>query len=137
MTTKEAIEYWEQFNAEIDDLYDACSDIERDVLVKQREAVGFTISALRAQQELESNLKALESNEPLTGWINVKDRLPEESGRYFVADFERDYFEVLRFSSAHGVFNAFDSFSPEDANALHIKVSHWMPLPDLPKEGTR
>ena len=51
MTREEAIEYWEQFNAEIDDLYDTCSDADRDTLVKQREAVEFTISFLRAQQQ--------------------------------------------------------------------------------------
>lgn len=51
MTREEAIEYWEQFNAEIDDLYDACSDAERDVLVKQREIVEYTISALRQQEQ--------------------------------------------------------------------------------------
>ena len=50
MTNEEAIEYWEQFNAEIDDLYDACSDADRDVLVKQRETVEYTISALRQQE---------------------------------------------------------------------------------------
>lgn len=58
MTREEAIEYWEQFNAEIDDLYDACSDADRDVLVKQREIVEYTISALRQQGQ--------ERNAPLT-----------------------------------------------------------------------
>lgn len=52
MTREEAIEYWEQFNAEIDDLYDACSDADRDVLVKQREIVEYTISALRQQETM-------------------------------------------------------------------------------------
>lgn len=63
MTREEAIEYWEQFNAEIDDLYDACSDADRDVLVKQREIVEYTISALR-QQETVAKCNGL--NEPLT-----------------------------------------------------------------------
>lgn len=55
MTTKEAIEYWERFNAEIDDLYDICSDADRVTLIKQREAVEFTISALRARQGRDRN----------------------------------------------------------------------------------
>ena len=63
MTREEAIEYWEQFNAEIDDLYDACSDADRDVFVKQREIVEYTISALR-QQETVTDSHQL--NEPLT-----------------------------------------------------------------------
>ena len=63
MTREEAIEYWEQFNAEIDDLYDACSDADRDVLVKQREAVEFTISALREQEHFREVTKKVD---PLT-----------------------------------------------------------------------
>ena len=51
MTREEAIEYWEQFNAEIDDLYDICSDADRDTLIKQREIVEYTISTLRQQDE--------------------------------------------------------------------------------------
>ena len=45
MTHKEAIEYWELFNSEIDDLlpgtYGAC----KKALEEQREAVEFTIAA--------------------------------------------------------------------------------------------
>ena len=63
MTNEEAIEYWEQFNAEIDDLYDACSDADRDVLVKQREIVEYTISALRQQEHFREVTKKVE---PLT-----------------------------------------------------------------------
>lgn len=63
MTREEAIEYWEQFNAEIDDLYDACSDADRDVLVKQREIVEYTISALRQQEHFREVTKKVE---PLT-----------------------------------------------------------------------
>ena len=63
MTREEAIEYWEQFNAEIDDLYDACSDADRDVLVKQREIVEYTISALREQEHFREVTKKVE---PLT-----------------------------------------------------------------------
>ena len=45
MKIKEAIEYWEVFNSEIDDLYNTCSDEERSILEKQRDVVEFTISA--------------------------------------------------------------------------------------------
>ena len=63
MTREEVIEYWEQFNAEIDDLYDACSDADRDVLVKQREIVEYTISALRQQERFDETNKALTLDE--------------------------------------------------------------------------
>ena len=50
MTREEAIEYWELFNSEIDDLlpdtYGAC----KKALKEQREVVEFTIAALRGQR---------------------------------------------------------------------------------------
>ena len=63
MTREETIEYWEQFNAEIDGLYDACSDADRDVLVKQREIVEYTISALRQQGRFGETNKSLTMDE--------------------------------------------------------------------------
>lgn len=51
MTHKEAIEYWELFNSEIDDLlYSSDGDCKK-ALEEQREAVEFTIAALRGQRE--------------------------------------------------------------------------------------
>ena len=53
MTLKEVIEYWEQFNAEIDELLDLyCSDaVHKKILEEQREATELTIAALREQRE--------------------------------------------------------------------------------------
>ena len=53
MTLKEAIEYWELFNAEIDELLDLyCSNAaHKKTLEEQREAVEFTIAALRGKRE--------------------------------------------------------------------------------------
>lgn len=64
MTREEAIKYWEQFDAEIDELAaDNLHEEQMDALEKQREVVEFTISALR-QQEPVTNRNGL--NEPLT-----------------------------------------------------------------------
>ena len=59
MTREEAIEYWEKFNAEIDDIYDIASEEERAVLEEQRKIVDFTISALRKQECVGEVNKAL------------------------------------------------------------------------------
>ena len=59
MTREEIIEYWEQFSAEIDYLYNTCSDAEMGILEKQREVVEYTISALReldAKEKLKRSL---------------------------------------------------------------------------------
>ena len=75
MNREEAIEYWEQFNAEIDGLYDACSDADRDVLVKQREIVEYTISALRQQEHFRDVTKKVE---PLTNAQKIRSMSDEE-----------------------------------------------------------
>lgn len=51
MTNKEAIEYWEQFNSEIDKLLYRTYGDRKKVLEEQREVVEFTIAALREQRE--------------------------------------------------------------------------------------
>ena len=55
MTTKEAIAYWEVFQCEIDLLYPLCDERSKATLGEQREPVALALSALRAQQKLESN----------------------------------------------------------------------------------
>ena len=57
-------------------------------------------------------------------WIPVVERPPEEEGLYLVAvvnDHERRYSKTAWY---HGHGNWF----------LHQKVTHWMPLPEPPKE---
>ena len=53
MTFKEAIEHWEQLNAEIDEMLELyCSNAAyKKNLEEQREAAEFTIAALREQRE--------------------------------------------------------------------------------------
>ena len=61
---------------------------------------------------------------PVQKWIPVTERLPEEEGLYLVAvvnDHERRYSKTAWY---HGHGNWF----------LHQKVTHWMPLPEPPKE---
>ena len=61
---------------------------------------------------------------PVQKWISVKDRSPEEEGLYLVAvvnDHERRYSKTAWY---HGHGNWF----------LHQKVTHWMLLPEPPKE---
>lgn len=53
MTLKEAIEYWELFNSEIDDLLPLyrSDGASVEALEEQREAAEFTIAVLRGQKE--------------------------------------------------------------------------------------
>ena len=127
MTREEAIEYWEQFNAEIDDLYDDCSDADRDVLVKQREAVEFTIFALR-EQETVINRNGL--NEPLT-----LDELREMDGEpaYCVEITGR---EEWLFRRDGGFADMYGEFTSDDFMVWDNYGKLWWCYRQKPEEGT-
>ena len=79
--------------------------------------------------QLESTQDALELLKARQ-WISVKDRLPDESEEYLVFS-KRGYRSVLDYSTRHKEFNAKDT----EKEPLHaIEVTHWMPLPEPPKE---
>lgn len=90
MTTEEIIEYWEQFSAEIDDLYNTCSDVEMGILEKQREVVEFTISALREllQAEHDGRIAVQKAVPGSKVWIMERDEFGDPydiSGYMFFA----------------------------------------------------
>lgn len=60
-------------------------------------------------------------------WISVKERLPDRKGQYLVAAIEAGHyrhFGIVSFTD-HFVMNGHRSY---------WKVTHWMPLPEPPKE---
>lgn len=63
-------------------------------------------------------------------WISVNDRLPEKNGRYLCRYEQEVYEEVCRCTG----FGMFDSDIGEKGGWLVGKVTHWMPLPEPPKE---
>ena len=75
-------------------------------------------------------IKGYEAAQKDLGWISVKERLPDEEGWYF-ACLEVDghprfvrtsYFDVGR-----------HKWLDEDDEEIPV-ISHWMPIPELPKE---
>ena len=62
-------------------------------------------------------------------WIPVTERLPEKSDYYLAVPYNR-CIGVIHYSASHQVFNAFDN----TRNIMEIPCTHWMPLPELPKE---
>ena len=63
-------------------------------------------------------------------WISVKDRLPEKSGDYLVTTYNGSR-TCLPYSSKNRAFNSFDGNTD---HGLDIQCTHWMPLPEPPKE---
>ena len=79
-------------------------------------------------------------------WIPVEERLPEEQGQYIVfvdgkvtTDFYWVCEDIKWWLSYNGEFNALyiDPYSSKPKREPpYPRVTHWMPLPKLPKEGT-
>ena len=124
-------------------------NIERviDELDVFRMAGEMTYAAYSRLYDLISELDdLLKAQEP--GWISVKDRLPDQAGYgCLVCAVNENY------NQTH-VFTAFTGYgepgwwtgnvhymarvkSPQD-NRVHpaLKITHWMPLPEPPKEDT-
>ena len=81
-------------------------------------------------------------------WISVKDRLPKKDGKYlcvckgFIGGYE--YIEVLSYSKNLYKVDEYDfasfkgkrgfySYNSEWGYINKNNVTHWMPLPELPK----
>lgn len=101
MTTEEAIEYLTR-----------CADgLDPD----SECAVSMAVSALREKQT--------------GGWISVKDRLPEQTGKYLAT------YKIHNGSLKVGIawFQSWEGESFWNDCAFE-RVTHWQPLPELPKE---
>lgn len=139
MTREEVIEYWEQFNAEIDDLYDACSDADRDVLVKQREIVEYTISALRQQETVTKCNDLFEEdgweilpkskrNEPLT-----LDELRRMEGQPVYIVENTEYWAIVNSFDQVGVY-LLSYGNPDDYGYFGFYGKTWLAYRQKPEE---
>ena len=80
-------------------------------------------------------------------WISVKDRLPENDGSYLVTMNSfggRKYIDVRWFAKDGEAVNEYELAGQENVWYYHDSewgyisidsVTHWMPLPQLPKEN--
>lgn len=65
-----------------------------------------------------------------TGWISVKDRLPEMSGYYLVCT-HNTFYDTYCISKVYFSGGVWGSLRKRYTN-----ITHWMPLPEPPKEET-
>lgn len=66
------------------------------------------------------------------GWVSVKDRLPDESGPYLV---KLENVFVTHLAMNVHYWNAKDGYwRGSEAHSRIIGISHWMSLPEPPKE---
>lgn len=72
------------------------------------------------------------SDKPVTnGWISVKDRLPEEPGRY-LCWFGKNTFAVG--ASIVPYIPDLHWFASLESLERYENVTHWMPMPEPPRE---
>lgn len=87
----------------------------------------------------------LDDMQTVGGWISVENKLPEKNGDYLVVTsfFDRRRIEVLTFVQDLEKLDSYDFHGKRrpgfaDYNSEYgfseRKVSHWMPLPEPPKE---
>ena len=146
MTREEAIKYWEQFDAEIDELAaDNLYEEQMDVLEKQREVVEFTISALRAQQTIHvtdlydedgGDVYRVRKDCIYPKWISVKDRLPKnEKAVLTFVGYENSMIGFMTVSS-YFCYDTTPHWQWDGLMKDEQKTLFWMPLPEPPEEGT-
>ena len=78
-------------------------------------------------------------------WIPVSERLPEEPGHFLVVvkeryAFENDYSydtDVAHYRLDGGYIDGcWDTFCDWDEGQPYLHVTHWMPLPEPPRDAT-
>lgn len=121
MKAEEAIKWMEKAIQETERDFDLCSPALQKELTEQKEVFETAIAALR------SLAKGIGTNDG--GWIRVEDRLPErfepvlvcreKNGSTYV---EQGYKDVGEWWKVYGTRTK--------------QVTHWMPLPEPPKEET-
>ena len=97
-----------------------------DIYAELYDEFGDAPGVIKALHKVCDKLKSLQPQEPVVsptigGWISVKDRLPEKYGHYLVI---RD-----------NGFMSVDTWTRHSHWGKAVcKITHWMPLPEPPKE---
>ena len=76
MTNEEAIKWMEEAILDTKEFFDQCSPALQKELIEQKEVFELAVSAIRATP----------AHITQSGWISVKDRLPEDEARQYIED---------------------------------------------------
>ena len=76
-------------------------------------------------------------------WISVKERLPDKTDSFLVV-LEGKYIGIRTFNSKNDpvenwstLFNKFIDYDSRGDSYSDTNVTHWMPVPELPKRGRK
>ena len=74
---------------------------------------------------LENHIGELTERVAQPRWISVEERLPEENGKYIVCTAKGSVYCTKFSIDVCGIFHT----------DMYTHISHWMPLPEPPKEA--
>ena len=94
---------------------------------------------------LDNGVTFAKDNNVPSKWIPVAERLPEVGGCYLVAlkykyDFEKEYTYDTDVATFHFGYDRryidgqWNTYVDWDEGQQYLHVTHWMPLPEMPKE---
>lgn len=91
------------------------------------------IAKYNSQHESEKDKagKLIEDAPTVNGWISVKDRLPEKEGQYLCWFGKNTLAKGAAIATYLEMWKAFGSL---ESLETYQNVTHWMPLPEPPKE---
>ena len=109
-----------------------------DIICHQSDVIELLVGALRdALEEAEKQKTLSEMNRILMEevvklmpeWISTKDRLPEDTDRFYLAYMPRYHEYIIAEHEGDGVW-------ADRADLANVTgdVTHWMPLPEPPEE---
>ena len=117
MTNEEAIKWMEEAILDTKEFFDQCSPALQKELIEQKEVFELAVSAIRATP----------AHITQSGWISVKDRLPERFEPVLVCrekngapHVEQGFKDVGDWWKVYGTRTKY--------------VTHWMPLPAPPEK---
>jgi len=124
----------EMYEEIIRDLRDPSKPIDCNEAALAIETLNRIIYLLESDRDAERDLR-LYAEEKIPRWIPVTDRLPEEwksvlTYQPYVGDEDKPLIRVSWYIG-NGSWR-----ECERANKLELPVTHWMPLPEPPKEET-
>lgn len=104
---------------------------DREKVMKAWETV-LSRDPLDVAWDLIDDTITLLKGQTTSGWVSVKDRMPDKSGPYLVM-LENVFVEHLVMNVHY--WNAKDGYwRGSEAHSRIVGISHWMPLPEPPEE---
>lgn len=147
MKIEEAIKWMEESVQNVRDFLEQLHPVQvsptlQEKLTKQNEVFEFAITALRSMP------KGADTNVGGRGWISVKDRMPDEHDSMFARFYGTEKWSGAMFKTCSDLVvvsynangqNLISTAITRDGKfrlqtVLAGEVTHWMPLPEPPKE---